>query len=75
MCRDLLEVITQRDPNEKIEDPMCVHSILMLAKALNNKELLSNAADEKYIAQATQDKKLIIWDVESETIKFEIALA
>ena len=51
MCRDLLEVITQRDPNEKIEDPMCVHSILMLAKALNNKELLSNAADEKYLAQ------------------------
>ena len=48
---DLLEVITQRDPNEKIEDPMCVHSILMLAKALNNKELLSNAADEKYLAQ------------------------
>ena len=51
MCRDLLEVITQRDPNEKIEDPMCVHSILMLAKALNTKELLSNAADEKFIAQ------------------------
>ena len=51
MCRDLLEVITQRDPNEKIEDPMCVQSILMLAKALNNKELLSNAADEKYLAQ------------------------
>jgi hypothetical protein len=38
VCRDLLEVISQRDPSERIEDPMCVHSILTLAKALNTRD-------------------------------------
>jgi WD40 repeat protein len=30
---------------------------------------------ERYLAQATQDKRLIIWDISSESVKFNINLA
>jgi len=30
--------------------------------------------EERYLAQATQDKKLVIWDVDLENIKFNVTL-
>ena len=30
--------------------------------------------EENYLAQATIDKKLVIWDIEPETVKFQIQL-
>jgi hypothetical protein len=38
VCKDLLRIIIERDPSERIEDPMAVHSILSLAKVLNERK-------------------------------------
>lgn len=45
VCKDLLLIIIDRDPSEMIEDPMAVHSILGLAKILNEKKLQANKAE------------------------------
>lgn len=30
--------------------------------------------EERYLAQATLDKKLVIWEIETEQVKFELQL-
>lgn len=45
VCKDLLKIIIDRDPSEMIEDPMAVHSILSLAKTLNEKKLQHNKVE------------------------------
>jgi len=42
VCKDLLKIIIDRDPTERIEDPMAVHSILSLASILNERNSKEN---------------------------------
>lgn len=37
VCWDLITLIVNRDPNEKITDPVAVNSVIKLAVNLNNK--------------------------------------
>ena len=46
VCKDILNIIIERDSSEVISDPMAVHSILSLAKILNEKHLQGNKEDQ-----------------------------
>lgn len=41
VCNDLINMIINRDPNEKITDSMAVHSIMKLLSNLNNKKTIN----------------------------------
>lgn len=41
VCNDLITMIINRDPNEKIIDSMAVHSIVKLLANLNNKKTIT----------------------------------
>ena len=45
VCKDLLKIIIDRDPSERIEDPMAVHSILSLASILNGRNAKDNHSE------------------------------
>jgi hypothetical protein len=50
VCKDLLRIIIERDPSERIEDPMAVHSILSLAKVLNERKNIQTKEEQLYLS-------------------------